>query len=206
MNRRGGGAITSANTVSPSSVSTWLRPRRIAAGASAPRPPGSSPTVVPSSRTSSFAPIRSPATTVSTTARPPSSTMRRSSSNSIPAPAPAEPVPPLSGSVKPTPPSLERLDEHVDLAAARQADSQRHVVGDPVRDQARRPAGEDLLRGEVDVALDAAAGDRARKLAARRDHELRADRTRRRAPGRDDGRDRDLLPLRPPAVDVGKQF
>ena len=57
----------------------------------------------------------------------------------------------------------ELLDEDVDLAAAGQADPERHLVGDPVREQPRRAAGEYLLRGEDDVALDAAAGDGARE-------------------------------------------
>ena len=58
--------------------------------------------------------------TVSTTARLPSSTTRCSSSKTL--------------SV-----SLQRLDEDVDLAAAREPDSERHVVGDPVRQELRQP-------------------------------------------------------------------
>ena len=88
----------------------------------------------------------------------------------------------------------ELLDEDVDLAAAGQADPERHLVGDPVGEQPRRTALEDLLRREDDVALDAAAGDGALEVTAVADVELRADRTRRRAARRHDGRDGDPAP------------
>src|SRR5207253_1834483 len=80
-----------------------------------------------------------------------------------------------------------RLDEHVDLAAARETDLERDLVGDPVREKPWASAREHLLRGAVHVVLDAAAGDRAGELAARRDAELGADRPRRRAARGDDG-------------------
>ena len=55
----------------------------------------------------------------------------------------------------------ELLDEDVDLAAARQADLERHVVGDAVRQESRLATREHFLRREDDVVLDAAAGDGA---------------------------------------------
>ena len=69
----------------------------------------------------------------------------------------------------------------------------------PYVSEARRPAGEHVLRGEDDVALDAAARDGAGELAAVADGELRADRPRRGTARRDDGRDRDLRPSLAPA-------
>src|SRR5439155_13676154 len=189
------GPNTSANTVAPSCSITWLRPRRSASGASAASSPGPSPIVEPSSRTSSFAPSPSPATIVSTTARPPVSTTPRSSSKTLmPAPAPAKPAPPLSGRLRQAyAGSLERLDEDVDLAAARQADLERHVVRDAVRQEAGRSAAQHLLRREDDVALHATARDRAGELAAVAHRELRADGSRRRPAGGDNGRERHLL-------------
>ena len=61
---------------------------------------------------------------------------------------------------------LETLDEHVDLAAAGQSDLQGHVVRDPVGQEAGLAVDEHIGRLDGDVALDAAAGDRAE--AARR--------------------------------------
>jgi hypothetical protein len=86
-----------------------------------------------------------------------------------------------------------RLDENVDLAAARQADSERHLVGDPVRDQPGLPSGEHFLCREDDVVLDAAVRDRTFDAAVLADEELRSDRTRRRAPRGDDGGNRYLF-------------
>ena len=89
----------------------------------------------------------------------------------------------------------QRLDEHVDLAAARQSHAERHLVGDAVRDEAWLPAGEHLLRGQDDVALDAAVRDRTGEAAVLADDELRPDRTRGRAAGRDHRGDRDAFSL-----------
>ena len=94
------------------------------------------------------------------------------------------------------------LHEDVDLAAARQADAQRQVVRDPVREEPRRPAGKHFLRVLVHLVLDAPAGHGAGELALRRDRELGADRPRRRAPRRDDGRERDAVSACEPALDV----
>src|SRR5207302_7858081 len=171
---------------------------------------GPSPAVEPSPCTPSFAPTRGPATTVSTTARPPLSTTRLSSSKTVmPAPAPAQPAPPLPGRLRRAyadSRSLQRLDEDVDLAAARQADLQCHLVGDAVGDETRGSAPQHVLRGEHDVALDAAAGDGACELPALADGELRADGPRRCSAGRDDRGERDLLAARAPAIDVGQQL
>src|SRR5262249_19803664 len=92
--------------------------------------------------------------------------------------------------------------EDVDLAAAREPDRPGELVLDPVGEQDRPACTQDLLRVLVHVGLDATAGHRARELARLRDRELRPDRARRRAPGRDDGRDRHLLATRPEALDV----
>src|SRR5207244_4553467 len=68
------------------------------------------------------------------------------------------------------------LHVDVDLAAAGQPDAQRLVVRDAVREELRRRTVEHLPGHTVDLVLDAAAGDRARELAALGDRELRADR------------------------------
>src|SRR5437762_2763019 len=96
---------------------------------------------------------------------------------------------------------LDALDEDVDLAAARQPDFPRVLVGDPVRDEPRPAARQDLCGLGGDVALDAPAGDRPRQLAALRNRQLRPERARRRPARRNDGRERDGLPFRPPAFD-----
>src|SRR5436305_1377139 len=85
------------------------------------------------------------------------------------------------------------LDEDVDLAAAGEADAEGHVVRDPVGDEPRPGAREHLLRGEDDVALDAAARDRAGELALLADRKLRAHGPRRGAASRDYGRESDPL-------------
>src|SRR6266513_677976 len=94
------------------------------------------------------------------------------------------------------------VDEHVDLAAAGQPDREGEVVGDPVREQLRLRAAEHFARVAVDLALDAAAGDRPGHLPALRDGELGSDRPRGRAPRRDDRRERELLAARAPTLDV----
>src|SRR5262249_3102688 len=100
----------------------------------------------------------------------------------------------------------EWLDEDVDLAAARKADAERHVVGDAVGEEPRRGAGEHLLGGKRDVALDATARDGACELPARADPELRPDRARRRRACGDDRREGDPLAARAPALDVGGEL
>src|SRR5437588_151355 len=78
--------------------------------------------------------------------------------------------------------SIQALEEDVDLAAAREADAERLIVGDAVAEQPRLARDDHLLRLDCDVALDTAAGDRPAHLSSLRDRELRADGTRRRAP------------------------
>jgi hypothetical protein len=96
------------------------------------------------------------------------------------------------------------VDPHVDLAAARKPDAEGHVIRDPERQQPRLPTAENLPRDAVDLVLDATARDRPRELPALRHGELRADRPRRRAPGRDHRRERDALSCGPPALDIGQ--
>jgi hypothetical protein len=98
------------------------------------------------------------------------------------------------------------VDEDVDLAAAGQADLQRHVVRDPEREQARLGAVEHLLRGSVDLVLDAAPRNGARQLSARRDAELGADRPRCGSARGDDGGDRNSFASAPPACDVSEDL
>jgi hypothetical protein len=87
------------------------------------------------------------------------------------------------------------IERDPQLASARQPHLEGEVVGDAVVDQARRltRTAEQLLRGAVDVALDAAARHRAGHLAARRHGEDAADRTGRRAVRAHDGRQRDVI-------------
>ena len=87
------------------------------------------------------------------------------------------------------------VERYPQLAAAGEANLEREVVGDAVVDQPRCLAvtGEELLRGAVDVALDAAARHRAGHLAARRDGEDAADRARGGAVRAHDGRERDVV-------------
>src|SRR5437588_6373360 len=98
--------------------------------------------------------------------------------------------------------SIQALEEDVDLAAAREADAQRLIVGDAVGEQPRLARDDHLARLDCDVALDTAAGDRPAHLSSLRDRELRADGTRRRAPRGDDRCDRDLLAALTPALDL----
>src|SRR5919108_4317989 len=97
---------------------------------------------------------------------------------------------------------LVALHPHVDLAATRQADVPRLLVGDAEVQQARLAAGHDLL-GDLDHgALDAAAAHGARHVAARADRHLRALRPRRGALDAHDHRQRDLVAACGPGIDV----
>ena len=93
----------------------------------------------------------------------------------------------------------KRLDEDVDLPAAGQADLPRLVVGDPVGKKPRLAGREHLLSLDGDVALDAAAGDRAEELALFGDDQLRGDRPRGGAAGRDHRRKRNPVAASEPA-------
>src|SRR6186997_1895881 len=95
------------------------------------------------------------------------------------------------------------LDEHVDLAAAGQADRPGLLVRDSVGTKPRRAAGEDRPRLLDDLALDAASRDRARELALRGDREFRSDRPRGRSARRNDGGESGaFVPPLAPAADV----
>src|SRR5437016_3877181 len=139
--------------------------------------------------------MASPSSTVRTTARSPDSTTCRSSSSTE-----------LRFGAGRADAGVERLDEDVDLAAAGKADLERHVVGDAVGQKPRRRPGQNVLRREHDVRLDAAPGDGAGELAALAHDELRADGARRRLARGDDRGDCDLLPAGAPAVDIGQEL
>src|SRR5919201_541442 len=98
------------------------------------------------------------------------------------------------------------VDPDVDLAAAGQADAEREVVRDPIREQAGCAARQHLAGRLDDLALDAATGHRAGELAGLRDDQLRADRARCRATGRDDAGQRDPSPLRAPAIKLSQDL
>ena len=93
-------------------------------------------------------------------------------------------------------------DPDVDLASARQADAQRQVVGDSIGQQPWLAAGEHLARRFDDLALDAAARNRACELTCLRDDQLGSDGTRRRAASGDDARHRDAVTIGTPAFEL----
>ena len=95
---------------------------------------------------------------------------------------------------------LQPLDEHLDLAAAGQADLPGGLVGDAELQRLGLAAGKDILGLGDHLALDAAAGDRALEAAVLGDHQLAADADRRRAPGADHGGERDAAVLVEPAA------
>ena len=74
---------------------------------------------------------------------------------------------------------VDALDEHLEDPAAGQADGEGVVVADPVGLVAREPVGEDLLAELVQRTLDAAAADRADRLAGVAHEHGRPGRTRR---------------------------
>src|SRR5262245_38508493 len=140
---------------------------------------GADPSVSPPSSTSAFDPTPSPSTTVSRTPRSPDAASAESRSTMLT-------------------PSLERLDEDVDLAAAGEADAPCQVVLDAVAQQLRLAGAEHLLGVLEHVALDTATGDGPAHLPRLGDRETCPDGPWRRAPCRNDGCDDDpfavLLP------------
>ena len=92
--------------------------------------------------------------------------------------------------------------EHLDVAAAGEPDLEGLLVGDPVLEQARLEPRQHLARLAEDIALDAAAGDRAGQLAALRHRELRSDRPRCTPPRGDDSGERHLLSAPVPALEI----
>src|SRR5258707_784878 len=89
---------------------------------------------------------------------------------------------------------LHLLDEHLDLAAAGQPDLPGGLVGDAELQGPRLAALDHVDGFGHHRALDAAARHRAQKVALVVDHQIRADRPGRRAPGLDHGRDPDAAP------------
>ncbi len=96
------------------------------------------------------------------------------------------------------------LHEDLDGSAAGQAHAPRRIVGDTEVEQSRLSAGENLDAGRDHGAFDASAAHRSRDPAIARNRHLAAHGPRGRAPGLDDGGQRDREPLRAPALDVGE--
>ena len=96
----------------------------------------------------------------------------------------------------------DRLDEHVDRAAARQADGEGEFVADAVGHDSRPTVAEDRHRLLVDRGFDAAVAYRAGDLLARSRDERRAERPRRRAGDADDGGDRDRFSRAEPLLEL----
>ena len=99
-----------------------------------------------------------------------------------------------------------RLDEHVDLAAAGEANGERELVTDPVIDDARAAVlegGHSLL---VHGGFDAAVAHRARDPVPGARDERGAERPRRRSRDAHDGRDRDRLARREPLLELDRDL
>src|ERR1043166_5107573 len=84
--------------------------------------------------------------------------------------------------------------------AAGQAGAPRRLVGDPELEGLRLAALDHVERLGHHVALDAPARDRAEEIALIVDHQVRADRPRRRSPGLDHGRERNAAPRFAPVL------
>ena len=100
----------------------------------------------------------------------------------------------------------ERLNEHLDLAAAGQTDVEGHLVADAVRNQTRVILVEDLLGMFDDVVLDAATRDGANEFSVFGDGHLGAWPARGRTVGLYHRRDGHFLAGIPPALNIRKQF
>ena len=96
----------------------------------------------------------------------------------------------------------DRLDEHVEDAAAGQADGERVVVADAVALERRHAGLDDVLGLLVDRALDAAAGDAADRGAVGADEHRGARRRGAERQVADDRAHPDGLPRLPPADQV----
>src|SRR5262249_20941818 len=99
-----------------------------------------------------------------------------------------------------TTPSLHLLHKHPDRPAAPEPDLPRGLVGDAEFQRLGLAALDHVERFGHPRALDAAAGDRAEKIALVVDHEVRADRPRRRAPGLHHRGERHPAPLLAPVL------
>ena len=82
---------------------------------------------------------------------------------------------------------VEPLEEHLDLAAARQADLPGRFIRDAEGERLGLAVGQDVLGFGDDLAFHAAARHRSLEASVGRDHHLPADADRRRAPRADHG-------------------
>src|SRR5205807_10224735 len=97
----------------------------------------------------------------------------------------------------------EGLDEHIDLAAAAQADRPGEVVAHAVVKEAGRFPAEDRLRLFENLAFETAAADRSCDLPRPADGHPGSGGPRRTPPGADHRRDRHRVALLEPRLDVG---
>src|SRR5262245_18211450 len=97
-------------------------------------------------------------------------------------------------------PSIHLLHVNADRAAARQADLPGRLVGDAELQRLRLAALDHVDRLGDHRAFDAAARYAPQELALVVDHQVRADRARRRAPGLHYGRERDPAALLAPVL------
>src|ERR1043166_107255 len=95
---------------------------------------------------------------------------------------------------------FDLLHVHADGPAAGEAGAPRRLVGDPELEGLRLAALDHVERLGHHVALDAPARDRAEEIALIVDHQVRADRPRRRSPGLDHGRERNAAPRFAPVL------
>src|SRR3954463_13219827 len=95
---------------------------------------------------------------------------------------------------------LHLLHKNPDRAAAGEPDLPGGLVGDAEFERLGLAALDHVEGFGHDRALDAAARDRAEEVALVVDHQIRAHRTRRRAPGLDHGRERNPTPFRSPVL------
>src|SRR5579863_6450940 len=95
---------------------------------------------------------------------------------------------------------LHLLHENADFAAAGQPDLPGGLVGDAEFQHLRLPAFDHVERLGDHRAFDAAAGHRAEKIALAIDHQVGADRPRRRAPGLDHGGKRHVATVLAPIL------
>src|SRR5215471_14281553 len=107
----------------------------------------------------------------------------------------------IANASDPVAPALLHL-LHIDPngAAAGEADLPGGLVGDAELERLGLAALDHVERLGDHRALDAAARDRAEKVALVVDHQVRADRPRRRPPGLDHGGERDAAPLFAPIL------
>jgi len=100
--------------------------------------------------------------------------------------------------------SVELFEIDRDFPTAGEANLPRGFVSDTECEELRPAGANDAGGFRDDRSLDASAGNRAEKIPVAIDDEMTARRARRRTPGFDDGRDRDLTPLAPPFLRRGE--